>query len=267
MKKGSMAVLLKSRKEIDMLREAGRLVAQTFEVLRPYVKPGVSTAELDNIAEDYIRSKGATPIYKGYGGRPAGHGRSAVPPFPGTICSSINEVICHGIPSEKQILQDGDIIGVDIGVSLNGWAGDSCMSYAVGNVNPETQRLLDVTRRAMELGIEQARHGNRLGDIGNAIQSYAEAQGFSVVRDLVGHGIGRSLHEDPNVPHFGRPHTGMRIQRGMVITVEPMINVGTYETRTLSDHWTVVTADGKLSAQYEHTIAITDGAPELLSIV
>lgn len=262
-----MAVLLKSRKEIDRLREAGRLVAQTFEVLRPYVKPGISTEELDKIAEDYICSKGAIPIYKGYGAHPGGHGRPAVPPFPGTICASVNEVICHGIPSEKQILQDGDIIGVDIGVLLNGWAGDSCMSYAVGNVSPEAQRLLDATKQAMELGIEQARHGNRLGDIGNAIQSYAEAQGFSVVRDLVGHGIGRSLHEDPNVPHFGRPNTGLRLQRGMVITVEPMINVGTYETCTLSDHWTVVTADGKLSAQYEHTIAITDGAPELLSVV
>ena len=262
-----MAVLLKSRKEIDRLREAGRLVAQTFEVLRPYVKPGISTEELDKIAEDYICSKGAIPIDKGYGAHPGGHGRPAVPPFPGTICASVNEVICHGIPSEKQILQDGDIIGVDIGVLLNGWAGDSCMSYAVGNVSPEAQRLLDATKQAMELGIEQARHGNRLGDIGNAIQSYAEAQGFSVVRDLVGHGIGRSLHEDPNVPHFGRPNTGLRLQRGMVITVEPMINVGTYETCTLSDHWTVVTADGKLSAQYEHTIAITDGARELLSVV
>lgn len=262
-----MAVLLKSRKEIDMLREAGRLVAQTFEVLRPYVKPGTSTLELDRIAEDYIRGKGAIPIYKGYGAHPGGHGRPAIPPFPGTICASVNEVICHGIPSEEQVLKDGDIIGVDIGVSLKGWAGDSCMSYPVGNVSEETQRLLDVTRHAMELGIDQARHGNRMGDIGNAIQTYAEGQGFAVVRDLVGHGIGRSLHEDPNVPHFGKPHTGMRLQRGMVITVEPMINVGTYEARTLPDRWTVVTADGKLSAQYEHTLAITDGAPELLSVI
>ncbi|GCF11490.1 type I methionyl aminopeptidase [Dictyobacter arantiisoli] len=262
-----MAVLLKSRKEVDNLREAGRLVAETFEVLRPYVKPGVSTDELDKIAEDYIRGKNAIPLYKGYGAHPGGHGRPAVPPFPGTICASVNEVICHGIPSTDKILQDGDIIGVDIGVLLNGWSGDSCMTYGVGNVSAEAQRLMDVTRKCMDLGIEQARHGNRLGDIGAAIQTYAEAQGFSVVRDLVGHGIGRSLHEDPNVPHYGRPHTGLRIQRGMVFTIEPMINIGTYETKTLPDRWTIVTADGKLSAQYEHSLAITDGAPEILTLV
>ena len=262
-----MAVLLKSRKEIDMLREAGRLVAQTFEVLRPYVKPGVSTAELDQIAEDYIRSKNAIPIYKGYGAHPGGRGRPAIPPFPATICSSVNEVICHGIPNSKKILLDGDIIGVDIGVTLNGWVGDSCMTYGVGNVDEESQHLMDVTRKSMELGIEQARHNNRLGDIGAAIQTYAESEGFSVVRDLVGHGVGRSLHEDPNVPHFGREHTGLRIQKGMVFTIEPMINVGTYEAKTLGDRWTIVTADGKRSAQYEHSLAITDGAPELLTVV
>ncbi|BCL84320.1 methionine aminopeptidase [Ktedonobacteria bacterium brp13] len=260
-----MAVLLKSRKEIDMLRDAGRLVAQTFEVLRPYVKPGVSTGELDKIAEDYIRSKDAIPAYVGYGAHPGGHGRPATPPFPGTICASVNEVVCHGIPSDKRILQDGDIIGVDIGVILKGWYGDSCMSYPVGNIDDESQSLLDVAKHAMDLGIEQARHGNRLGDIGNAIQSYTEAHGFSVVRDLVGHGVGRSLHEDPNVLHFGHPHTGLRIQRNMVFTIEPMINVGTYEVKTLPDRWTVVTADGKRTAQYEHTLAVTDGEPEILS--
>lgn len=262
-----MAVLLKSRKEIDKLREAGRLVAQTFEVLRPYVKPGTTTAELDKIAEDYIRSHNAIPIYKGYGAHPGGNGRPAIPPFPGTICASVNEVICHGIPSDKQVLQDGDIIGVDIGVILNGWVGDSCMTYAVGNVDEESQRLMEVTRKCMDLGIEQARHGNHLGDIGAAIQTYAESHGFSVVRDLVGHGVGRSLHEDPNVPHFGRPGTRMRIQKGMVFTIEPMINVGTYKAETLADHWTIVTADRKRSAQYEHSLAITDGAPELLTVL
>ncbi|GCE02955.1 type I methionyl aminopeptidase [Dictyobacter aurantiacus] len=262
-----MAILLKSRKEIDKLREAGRLVAQTFEVLRPYVKPGTTTAELDKIAEDFIRSHNATPIYKGYGGHPGGNGRPAIPPFPGTICASVNEVICHGIPSDKQVLQDGDIIGVDIGVILNGWVGDSCMTYAVGNVDEESQRLMEVTRKSMELGIEQARHGNHLGDIGAAIQTYAESHGFSVVRDLVGHGVGRSLHEDPNVPHFGRPGTNKRIQKGMVFTIEPMINVGTYKTETLADRWTIVTADRKRSAQYEHSLAITDGAPELLTVL
>ncbi|GER85961.1 hypothetical protein KDW_01230 [Dictyobacter vulcani] len=172
----------------------------------------------------------------------------------------------HGI-SDKKVLQDGDIIGVDIGVTLNGWVGDSCMTYAVGNIDEESQRLMDVTRKCMDLGIAQARHGNRLGDIGAAIQTYAESNGFSVVRDLVGHGVGRSLHEDPNVPHFGRAGTGMRLQKGMVFTIEPMINVGTYETATLADRWTIVTADRKRSAQYEHSLAVTDGEPELLTVL
>jgi methionyl aminopeptidase len=262
-----MAVLLKSRKEIAQLRESGRLVAETFEVLRPYVKPGVTTKELDTIAEDYIRSKGAIPLYKGYGAHPAMHGRPAVPPFPATICASVNEEICHGIPSDKKVLQEGDLIGVDIGVNYHGWAGDSCMTYAVGTLDETSQKLVDVTYRSMQLGIEQARPGNRLGDIGAAIQSYAESQGFSVVRDLVGHGIGRSLHEDPSISHVGKAGTGLRIQTGMVFTIEPMIDVGTYQIKTLSDRWTIVTADGSRSAQFEHSLAITDGAPELLTIV
>jgi methionyl aminopeptidase len=261
-----MAVMLKSRNEIAQLREAGRLVAQTYEVLRPYVKPGVSTAELDKIAEDYIRGRGAKPIYKGYGARPAFNGMPAVPPFPATICVAVNEVICHGIPSPKQILQNGDIIGIDIGVLYKGWVGDSCVTFAVGELDDQSQRLMDVAQRCMELGIEQARSNNRLGDIGAAIQTYAEANGFSTVREFVGHGVGHSLHEDPQVPHFGRPHTGIRLQRGMVFTVEPMINAGAYTAKILPDRWTVVTADGKRSAQFEHTIAITEGAPELLTL-
>lgn len=261
-----MAVMLKSRNEIAQLREAGRLVAQTYEVLRPYVKPGVSTAELDKIAEDYIRGRGAKPIYKGYGARPAFNGMPAVPPFPATICVAVNEVICHGIPSPKQILQNGDIIGIDIGVLYKGWVGDSCVTFAVGELDDESRRLMDVAQRCMELGIEQARSNNRLGDIGAAIQTYAEANGFSTVREFVGHGVGHSLHEDPQVPHFGRPHTGIRLQRGMVFTVEPMINAGGYTAKILPDRWTVVTTDGKHSAQFEHTIAITDGAPELLTL-
>ena len=261
-----MAVMLKSKSEIAQLREAGRLVAQTYEVLRPHVKPGVSTAELDTIAEDFIRSKGGKPIYKGYGARPARGKMPAIPAFPATICVAINEVICHGIPSPKEILRDGDIIGVDIGVLYKGWVGDACVTYPVGKLDDETQRLMDVAKRCMELGIEQARNGNRLGDVGAAIQSYAEANGFSTVREFVGHGVGRSLHEDPQVPHYGKPHTGLRLQRGMVFTVEPMINAGTYEAKVLRDLWTVVTADGKRSVQFEHTLAITDGAPELLTL-
>ncbi len=235
-----MAVILKSRQEIGRLREAGRVVAETYEVLRPYVVPSTSTAELDKIAEDYIRSKGATPVYKGYGARPARNGRPATPPFPASTCISVNEVICHGIPNSKQVL--------------------------VGKLDDEAQRLMDVAKRCMELGIEQARANNRLGDIGAAIQSYAEAHGFSVVRELVGHGVGHSLHEDPQVLHYGTPGTGLKMRPGMVFTVEPMINSGRAETKLLPDRWTISTLDGSLSAQFEHTLAITDGAPELLTL-
>ena len=261
-----MAVMLKSKLEIAQLREAGRIVAQTYDVLRPYVKPGVSTAELDKIAEDFIRGKGAKPIYKGYGARPARGGMPAIPPFPATICVAVNDVICHGIPSPKQLLKEGDIIGVDIGVLYKGWVGDACVTYPVGQLDSETQHLMDVAKRCLELGIEQARSGNRLGDVGAAIQTHAEANGFSTVRDFVGHGVGRSLHEDPQVPHYGRPNTGLKLQRGMVFTIEPMINEGTYQAKMLPDRWTVCTADGKRSAQFEHSLAITDGAPELLTL-
>jgi methionyl aminopeptidase len=262
-----MAISLKSRREIAGLREAGRIVAETYEVLRPHVVPGTSTAELDRIAEDFIRRKGAKPMYKGYGARPADNGRPATPPFPATICVAINEVICHGIPSPRQVLQDGDIIGIDIGVLYQGWVGDACQTFAVGTIDKESQRLLDVTWRCLELGIEQARPNRRLGDIGAAIQSYAEAQGFSVVRELVGHGVGHNLWEEPQVPHFGRAGTGVKLQPGLVFTIEPMLNVGKPGIRMLPDRWTICTADGSRSAQFEHTLAITDGAPELLTVL
>ena len=262
-----MAVTLKSRQEIAQLREAGRIVAETYEILRPYVKPGTSTEELDQIAEDYIRGKGAKPIYKGYGARAARNGLSAVPAFPATICVAVNNVICHGIPGSKEILREGDIIGIDIGVLYKGWVGDSCTTYAVGKLDSESQRLVDVARRSMELGIEQARPNKQLGDIGAAIQTYAESQGFSTVREYVGHGVGRSLHEDPQVPHHGHTGTGMRLRPGMVFTVEPMINAGGYQTIVLADKWTVCTADGSRSAQFEHTIAVTEGEPELLTVI
>ncbi len=261
-----MAVILKSRQEIGHLREAGRLVAETFEVLRPYVVPGTSTAELDKIAEDFLLSRGGKPIYKGYGARPARGGQPAVPPFPATICASVNDVICHGIPNREQKLSEGDIIGVDIGVLYKGWVGDSCVTYPVGKLSEQAQLLMDVAYKCMELGINEARANKRLGDVGAAIQTYAESHGFSVVRELVGHGVGRSLHEDPQVLHYGKPNTGERLRPGMVFTVEPMINVGTFETKTLPDRWTICTKDGKLSAQFEHTLAITDGAPEILTL-
>lgn len=262
-----MAVILKSRREVAALREAGRIVAETFEVLRPYVVPGTSTAELDRVAEDYIRGKGATPIYKGYGARSDKRGHVVVPPFPATICVAINDVICHGIPSKQQKLQDGDIIGIDIGVLYKGWVGDSCTTYAVGNVSDKARKLMDMARHCMELGIEQARPQNHLGDVGAAIQTYAESHGYSTVRDFIGHGVGRSLHEDPPVPHYGKAGTGIKLRPGMVFTVEPMINTGKPDARILADRWTVSTADGSLSAQFEHTLVVTDGAPELLTLV
>jgi methionyl aminopeptidase len=262
-----MAVIIKSRQEVARLREAGRVVAQTYETLRPYVKPGATTLELDRIAEDFIRGKGAVPVYKGYGARPARDGQPAIPPFPASICVAVNDVICHGIPSAEQVLQSGDIIGIDIGVLYKGWVGDACVTFAVGTLDSKSQELLDAAQGCLELGIEQARVGNRLGDIGAAIQANAEAHRFSTVREYVGHGVGRSLHEDPPVPHFGRAGTGLRLRAGMIFTIEPMINVGSSQTRLLADRWTVCTADGSRSAQFEHMLAITDGSPELLTLV
>jgi methionyl aminopeptidase len=260
-----MALVLKSRQQIDLMRRAGALVAETFEVLREYVRPGVTTAELDQIAEEYIISKGGESVYKGYGGMRNKGGQVLRKPFPATICSSVNDVICHGIPSKRARLRQGDIIGVDIGARLNGWVGDSCVTYTVGTVDERTQRLIETTRRSLDLAIEQAQVGNTLGDIGAAIQQYAESQGFSVVREYTGHGVGRNLHEDPTVLHYGTPGTGRRLVAGMVFTIEPMINIGVPDTRLESDGWTVRTADKRYSAQFEHAIAITDEGPLILT--
>ncbi|HLV98349.1 MAG TPA: type I methionyl aminopeptidase [Ktedonobacterales bacterium] len=262
-----MAINLRSRFEIAELREAGRIVAETYEALRPSIVPGVTTTELDRIAEEFIRGKGAKPMYKGYGARPAQGGRPAIPPFPATICVAINDVICHGIPSPKQVLKEGDIIGVDIGVLYKGWVGDACRTFAVGTIDEQSQRLMDVAQRCLELGIEQARPNQHIGDIGAAIQTYAESNGFSTVRVLVGHGVGHNLWEEPQVPHFGTPGTGAKIQAGMVFTIEPMINVGKPDIRVLPDRWTICTADGSRSAQFEHTMAITESGAELLTVL
>lgn len=256
-----MAIELKSPQQIAAMREAGRLVAEIYEVLRPHVVPGVTTLDLDRMAEEYTRKRGAIPVYKGY----VPHGARDIPPFPATICASVNEVICHGIPSAKQVLKEGDIIGVDIGVLYKGWCGDSCVTYTVGQVDERTQKLVDVTKRALELAIEQARDGGRLGDIGFAIQRHVEANGFSVVREYTGHGVGRTLHEAPTVLHFGQRNTGMKLRTGMVFTIEPMVNLGRPETRLMADRWGVRTADGSLSAQFEHTLAITPSGPEILT--
>jgi len=250
-----MAILLRSRRQIAKMREAGRLVAHTFEHLRPHVRPGVTMRELDRIAEQFIRKHGATPAYKGYRG------------FPATICVAPNNVICHGIPDNTP-LREGDIVGVDIGAKLDGWFGDSCVTYPVGAIAPEAERLLQVAEECMWRGIRAARANGRLGDIGAAIQTYAEANGYSVVREWSGHGVGEHLHEEPSVPHYGRAGSGMRLRPGFIFTIEPMINAGGYETvLDKRDGWTVRTADGSLSAQFEHTVVITEeDGPEILTL-
>jgi methionyl aminopeptidase len=259
-----MPITLKSPRQIELLREAGKLVRATFEVLRGQIRPGVTTGELDAIAEEYIRAHGAEPVYKGYVPR-GSRGWANIPPFPGTICSSVNDVICHGIPSKKERLRQGDIVGIDIGLRLNGWIGDACETFPVGEVDEPTRRLLETARRCLELGIEQARPGQTLGDIGAAIQRHAEGAGFTVVREYTGHGLGRNLHEDPTVLHYGEPGTGRKILPGMVFTIEPMVNAGGPGTKLERDGWTVRTADGKWSAQFEHTLAITEDGPILLT--
>jgi methionyl aminopeptidase len=259
-----MAITLKSARQIELLREAGQLVRRTFDVLGEHIRPGISTGELDAIAEDFIRSHGAEPVYKGYV-PPGRRSLGKTPPFPGTICASINDVICHGIPSTKEKLRQGDVIGVDIGLRLNGWIGDACYTFPVGNVNDETQRLLRVAKECLELGIAQAQVGKRFGDIGAAIQGHAEAHRFAVVREYTGHGLGRNLHEEPTVLHYGEPGTGQKLLANMVFTIEPMINAGSAATKLMSDGWTVRTIDGKRSAQFEHTLAITADGPLLLT--
>lgn len=242
-------------KAIEAMRKAGKLVAKCFAALTPMVKPGVSTLELDKAAEAFIIKNGALPAYKGYNG------------FPNTICVAVNSVICHGIPNAAG-LKEGDIIGLDIGVIVDGWYGDACITLPVGTISESTQRLLDVTAECLRLGIAAATPGNRLGDIGAAIQRHAEAEGFSVVREYTGHGIGRVLHDDPTIKHLGQAGTGMVIKPGMIFTIEPMINVGSYKTYLdRKDGWTVRTADGSLSAQFEHTIAIRDSGAEILTLL
>lgn len=245
-------IILKSDREIDYMRDAGKIVAQTLVEMKNAVKPGISTLELDEIAERYIKSAGAVPAFKGYGG------------FPGTICASINEEVVHGIPSLKK-LKNGDNISIDVGAVINGFNGDSAKTFPVGEVNAEMQKLLDVTEQALHKGIEKAIEGNRLGDISNAVQTHGESYGYNIVRDYVGHGIGKKMHEDPQIPNYGSAGRGPRLKSGMTLAIEPMINLGTHEVKTLNDEWTVITKDRKPSAHFEHTIAIVDGKPEILT--
>ncbi len=254
-----MAIMLKRPQDVDAMRAAGRIVASAFAQLKEDVRPGVSLRELDERVAALLAREGAEPLYKGYRGSPPSH-----PPFPGVICASINNQICHGFPNER-ILREGDIVGIDIGLKYKGWCGDSCVTYAVGQVKPEAAKLLEVAEAAMWQGIEAAQVGRHLSDIGAVIQAYAAKFGCSVVYSWGGHGIGRNLHEDPSVPHRGPGGQGPKLRPGMIFTVEPMINAGGPEWVLLRDGWTVVTKDGALSAQFEHTIVITPDGPQVLS--
>jgi len=247
-------IIGKSKKELEKMRAAGRLVGQVREHLRGMVRPGITTLEIDRVAEKIIRDAGALPTFKGYNG------------FPYSICASVNEQIVHGFPS-NYALKEGDIFSIDCGVTLEGFVGDTAATVPVGQVDEEKLRLIQVTEECLERAIQQCRPGNHLGDIGWAVQQHAEANGYSVVRDYVGHGIGRRMHEDPQIPNYGRPGLGQKIKAGYVFAVEPMVNQGTHFTKVLADGWTVVTVDGKPSAHAEHTIAITEDGPEVLTLV
>ncbi|AWX53841.1 MULTISPECIES: type I methionyl aminopeptidase [Brevibacillus] len=245
-------IILKSKAELEVMREAGRIVALTHQELAKAIKPGVTTKQLDEIAETFIRSMGAIPSFKGYGG------------FSGSICASVNEELVHGIPG-KRALQEGDIISIDIGAQFQGYHGDSAWTYPVGQISTENQKLLRVTEESLYKGLEKAVPGGRLSDISHAIQVHAEAAGFTLVREYVGHGIGQNLHEDPQVPNYGPPDRGPRLKPGMVLAIEPMVNAGERYVRTLEDNWTVVTVDRKTCAHFEHTIAITEDGYEIFT--
>ncbi|WP_456275858.1 type I methionyl aminopeptidase [Bacillus sp. AK128] len=245
-------ITLKTEREIGLMHEAGKLLAACHKEIAKLIKPGISTAEIDEFVEEYLAKHGATPEQKGFRG------------YQYATCATINDEICHGFP-RKEPLKNGDIVTIDMVVNLNGALADSAWTYAVGSIPDQTQKLLDVTKEALYLGIEKAVAGNRIGDIGHAIQTYVEAEGFSVVRDFIGHGIGPTIHEEPQVPHFGLPHRGLRLKEGMVITIEPMVNIGDWPSKMDDNGWTARTVDGSLSAQYEHTIAITKQGPILLT--
>jgi methionyl aminopeptidase len=247
-------IQLKSPREVELMALGGKILGDTVETLRAAVHPGISTGELDDIAEDFIRShEGAVPAFKGLYG------------FPGSICASVNNEIVHGIPSKKRVLKEGDIISIDVGVGYKGYFTDSATTVAVGTISAEAQRLLDVTQQSLEAGISAARLGNHIGDIGAAVQAVVEEAGFSVVRDLVGHGIGVEFHEEPQVPNYGKPKRREKLVTGLTLAIEPMVNVGGPATRQLADRWTIVTVDGSLSAHFEHTVAITENGPRVLT--
>lgn len=251
-------IYIKTKKEIDYIRESCRIVAEALQLMKANAKPGITTLELDKIAEDYIRSNNAIAAFKGYS-------QAGSFDFPGSICSSVEDEIVHGIPG-KRVLKNGEIVSLDVGVLKNGYFGDAALTVAVGEISEEKKKLMDVTERSLYLGIEQAIAGNKVHDISFAVQEYVEANGFSIVRDLCGHGVGKFLHEDPSVPNFGKKGTGAKLREGMTIAIEPMVNVGNYKVRTADDGWTVLTSDGLPSAHFEHTILIQNGKPEILTV-
>jgi methionyl aminopeptidase len=252
-------VKLKSSSELDLMRKSGNAVSEVLREIGAAIKDGISTYELDLIAKDAIKARNALPAFLGYKMTPY-H-----PPYPGVICASINQEVVHGIPSKKRKLRNGDIISIDVGLKLNGYYGDTAFTFPVGEISPKAQHLLDVTHASLHEGIKAAKPGNRIGDIAFAVQAYVESHGCSVVRDFVGHGLGRSLHEDPQVPNYGEPKKGTRLKPGMVIAIEPMVNLGSSEVKVLDDDWTVVSLDGNLSAHFEHTVAILSDGPEILT--
>lgn len=247
-------IVLKTKRELDLMREACRISANALKEAGRAVEPGVSTKEIDDIVRKYIQKQGATPSFLGYGG------------FPASACISVNDVVIHGIPSKKQILKKGDIVSIDIGAFIGGYHGDNAYTFACGDISKEAQALLDATKESLYEGIKAAIAGNRIGDIGNAVQTYAEARNYSVVRDFVGHGVGAKLHEDPSVPNYGTPGRGVRLLPGMTIAIEPMITAGKYDVRVLDDDWTTVTVDGSLAAHFEHSIAITPDGPVIMTM-
>ena len=249
-----MSVTIKSAREIELMREAGRLLAEVHDELAAFIKPGISTKDIDKLGEKLIRDRGCIPNFLNYNG------------YPASICVSVNDEVVHGIPNKHRILQDGDIVSLDAGLIYKGYHSDAARTHAVGTISKEAQQLIDVTRQSFFEGIKYAKAGNRLHDISNAIAAYAESFGYGVVRDLVGHGIGTALHEDPQIPNFKQLRRGMKLMPGMTLAIEPMINAGTWEVCWLDDDWTVVSEDGSLSAHYENTVLITDGEPEILTL-
>lgn len=248
-----LGITIKTAEELDLMRHAGRIVASVLTMLAQAARPGVSTAELDQIAEDAVRAAGALPSFKGYR------------EFPASICASINEEIVHGIPSPNRVLCEGDILSIDFGAIYQGWQGDAALTVGMGKISPQAERLVRVTRESLQKAIEQARPGNRVTDIGAAVETHARRHGYQVVREYCGHGIGRNMHEEPPVPNFGPAGQGPVLKPGMTLAIEPMLSAGTYKTRLEADGWTVRTADRKLSAHFEHTVAITDHGPEILT--